>query len=239
MDDPLKTLNELFNDAVNEKDDDKLFSLITRYFHFIKNTYPLNGIADTLFSSSSSGVLIKNISKLYNAIINHKQFDASVSISHLSVKGSGLISFHTELVNNLNKIRISGKQKIIKETVIIYKNEKKDNTKKQDTIIENGIGYLFLNDRKIRVGPIDDIPFKMAKFLTPFGEAKSINKTFEETNSKRSKFKKEDRLSILEKQDILRTRLKELQKILRSEKPKIRISLIFNENNETVFIQKN
>ncbi len=123
MDNSLKKLNKLFDEVINEKDYDKFFSAITRYFRFIKDTYPLNGIADTLFSSSSAGILIKNIGKLYNVIINHQQFDASVAIDPHTVKGSGLISFHTELVNNLNKQITPNGKNMFERNVIFHKEE--------------------------------------------------------------------------------------------------------------------
>lgn len=100
---------------------------------------------------------------------------------------------------------------------------------------ENGIGYLFLDSKKIELGPIKNVPFKLLNLLFPFGSIKAINVVFNVTNTDRSKYKTEQ-LSLLKKQEILRNRIKELQRILKTKK--VKVKLVFNENDETTFLKR-
>ncbi|MCE9585092.1 hypothetical protein K8Q94_00525 [Candidatus Nomurabacteria bacterium] len=106
--------------------------------------------------------------------------------------------------------------------------------KTPQTIVENGTGYFLLDGGKIEVGPAKNIPFKLLEALCPLGQAKAINAIFNTSSSDRSKFKTES-LSTAQKQDILRTRIKELQETLR--KKKVRVSLVFNERDEVVSLK--
>jgi hypothetical protein len=91
-----------------------------------------------------------------------------------------------------------------------------------------------LNGGKIEIGPAKNIPFKLIETLCPFGTPKATNAVFNGTNTERSKYKTEQ-LSLLQKQDILRNRIKELQEILRIKK--VKVQLVFNENDETTFLK--
>lgn len=126
MDDLIKKLNKLFDEIINEKDYDKFFSALTRYFNFIKDNYPLDQITSTIFSASSSGILIKSIGKLYYTIINHQPLDVSVAINPFFLEGSGLRSFHNKLVENFNKTKVSekkSKKEVFERDVIFHKEE--------------------------------------------------------------------------------------------------------------------
>ncbi len=102
------------------------------------------------------------------------------------------------------------------------------------TKIENNNGFLMLNGGKIEIGPAKNVPFKLLQTLCPFGTPKAINAVFNGTNTERSKYKTEE-LSLLQKQEILRNRVKELQEILRAKK--VKVQLVFNKNDETTFLQ--
>lgn len=98
---------------------------------------------------------------------------------------------------------------------------------------EHGIGFLSLNGQKVQVGSDKNINFKLLETLCPFGEEKSIEAVFRLTNTNRSKYRNSN-LSTLEKGDILRSRIKELQDILK--KKKIDIALKFNNEAGTVYL---
>lgn len=112
----------------------------------------------------------------------------------------------------------------------------KTQEKKTETVVEGTVGYLLLNGGKIEIGPAKNIPFKLLHALCPFGTPKATNAIFKLSSSERSKLKDEN-LSLLEKQDVLRSRIKELQEIL--SKKKMKVSLRFNDGEETVFLQNN
>lgn len=114
------------------------------------------------------------------------------------------------------------------------KKQEMTDKKTAQTVIKNGVGYLLLNGGEIVVGPSKNIPFKLLEALCPLGATKGTNAIFNLSSSDRSKFKNEP-LTLLEKQDILRTRIKELQEILRKKKTKV--SLVFDERNETVLLK--
>lgn len=127
---------------------------------------------------------------------------------------------HSETSNNQNR-NLETTRKI----------RKKDDIK-IDT--KDGLGLLFIKNDKVELGSVENIPFKLLNALLPFGSTKGTNNIFRLSSSGRSKFNGEE-LSLLEKQSILRNRIKELQEILK--KKKIRIRLFFDENNETVLLK--
>ncbi len=128
-----------------------------------------------------------------------------------------------------SKERPQEKQKQPSEKSIQKKTDPQISTK-----VENNNGFLMLNGGKIEIGPAKNVPFKLLETLCPFGTPKAINAVFNGTNTERSKYKTEE-LSLLQKQEILRNRVKELQEILRAKK--VKVQLVFNKNDETTFLQ--
>jgi len=112
--------------------------------------------------------------------------------------------------------------------------QEKADEKTPQTVSKGGIGYLLLNGGEIEVGPSKNIPFKLLEALCPLGTVKGTNAIFNLSSSDRSKFK-DVSLSLLQKQDILRTRIKELQETLRRKK--VKVSLVFNEGDETILLR--
>jgi len=102
------------------------------------------------------------------------------------------------------------------------------------TLVENGIGFLLINGGKIEIGPAETIPFKLVDALCPLGSVKGTNRVYTLSTSARSKLKNEP-MSRPEKEVVLQSRLKELQKPLR--KKKIDVSLVFDASNETVLLK--
>lgn len=102
------------------------------------------------------------------------------------------------------------------------------------TVVENGIGFLLVSGGKIEIGPAKNIPFKLVNALCPLGSVKGTNRVYTLSTSARSKLNNEP-MSRLEKEAVLQSRLKELQKPLR--KKKIDVSLVFDASNETVLLK--
>lgn len=103
-------------------------------------------------------------------------------------------------------------------------------------VIDGSLGYLVIGKQKVAVGAAKNVPFKLLQALCPFGKPKAINAVYNLTNTERSKLKGRD-LSMEQKMEQLQLRLKELQAFLRPKH--IRVSLIFNKQDETVFLEDN
>lgn len=103
------------------------------------------------------------------------------------------------------------------------------------TEVTDRIGFLLHNGEKIEIGPANNIPFIMLDVFLPFGKPVAVDTALKMTTSDRSKYKIGG-LSILDKQDTLRNRIKELQKIL--PKKKLRVHLVFKESDGTVFMEE-
>jgi hypothetical protein len=101
------------------------------------------------------------------------------------------------------------------------------------TIIEDGIGFLLLDNEKIEVGLAKNIPFKFLKALCPAGKMKNTEIVF--NMSSKSLLKAGDStVSLLQKKDKLRHRLKDLQKLL---KKKVLATISFNTNDTKVCLK--
>lgn len=135
---------------------------------------------------------------------------------------------------NYNRIFASKEKPQEKQRQPSEKSIQKKTDPQISTKIENNNGFLMLNGGKIEIGPAKNVPFKLLQTLCPFGTPKAINAVFNGTNTERSKYKTEE-LTLPQKQDILRNRVKELQEILRAKK--VKVQLVFNTNDETTFLQ--
>ncbi|OHA83538.1 MAG: hypothetical protein A2937_00310 [Candidatus Yonathbacteria bacterium RIFCSPLOWO2_01_FULL_47_33b] len=100
---------------------------------------------------------------------------------------------------------------------------------------EHGIGFLSLNGQKVQIGSDKNINFKLLETLCPFGEEKAMETVFRATTTSRSKHINSN-LSPLEKQGVLRMRIKELQDILKKEG--VRVTLGFNHKAGTVYLKE-
>lgn len=97
------------------------------------------------------------------------------------------------------------------------------------------MGFLLIDKEKIEIGPAKNIPFKLLESLCPFEKTNSVNALFNITTTEKSKYKKKE-LSFSQKADVLRTRIKDLQDILKKSR-KIKVRLFFNKKDETVFMK--
>lgn len=113
MNNPLEELERLFNAFINLKDPDKFYSGVASYFRYIEDTYPLNGIAHTIFSSHlNRSVAIYNVSSLYQTIVFHKS-GLNSSIDPMSVSESGVFSFHRYMVEAAKQAGLTNKKTIV------------------------------------------------------------------------------------------------------------------------------
>ncbi len=89
-------LQKLFNDFMNLKGFDEFFSGVSKYFHFIEDTYPLKEMAHSIFSSHKRMHVINNIAGVYNEII----FSKISGVHSISPADSNeLRTFHSLLVD--------------------------------------------------------------------------------------------------------------------------------------------
>jgi len=103
----------------------------------------------------------------------------------------------------------------------------------QSTFSEYGVGFLLLNGKKLKIGSDKNVNFKLLETLCPFGVEKAVGTIFRATTTNRSKHRNSN-LSLPEKQKVLRTRIKELQDILKKERTKV--TLVFNDKAGTVYL---
>ncbi len=127
--------------------------------------------------------------------------------------------------NNYEKIRLTTDKKLGSKV-----------EENNQCIIEKEIGYLVFNDEKIKIGPSKNVPFKLLQALCPLGKPKAINAIFNLSTTSRSKLKNEN-ANFSAKKKVLTQRIKELQEIL--PKKKIKVSIVFNDTDETVFLETN
>lgn len=127
MNNPLEELEERFNAFIELKDPNRFYSGLTSYFHFIEDTFPLNNIAHTLFSSRSNrSVLLHNVRNSYQERVFNKSGN-NFPIDPMSVSGSGLFFFHNYMVEAAKQAGLTKKKTVIlhqKEARICLQSEK-------------------------------------------------------------------------------------------------------------------
>ncbi len=109
--------------------------------------------------------------------------------------------------------------------------------KRDDYFEENNIGYLYIDETKIEIGPVKNVPSKLAKILcNPIGKAVAIEPAFTQTTTTQEKYKL-TKPSELQMVDVLKYRILELQKIMRKN-TKFRVKLIHHVIDKTVSIER-
>lgn len=187
-----------------------------------------------LENKPTSSSALNNLALIYEEEGNLKKAQELIKKAKENVENDDTVERNYDRILSEKRQDISATQS--KQKV---QNNKKKSENTSQTIIENSTGYLLLNGGKIEVGPAKNIPFKLLEALCPFGTVKAINAIFNTSSTDRSKFRSDTQISLPQKQDILRTRIKELQEILRkNSKNKIKVSLGFNESAETVFLKQ-
>lgn len=111
-DNPLQELDERFKAFVGQQDYDEFYSGVSRYFRFIRDTFPFNQIAQTLFKSNQSSVILDNTNDLYKSFVLNEP-DPKYSISPATLSGSGISAFHQRLVSEAKKIGLKNKNLVI------------------------------------------------------------------------------------------------------------------------------
>lgn len=124
-------------------------------------------------------------------------------------------------------------QKVNPNSVPVSEKQKMET--RSSTSIEKNIGFLLIDGGKIEIGPAKNIPFKLLEALCPFSAVKAVNAVFDMSSTDRSKFKKGE-LTLLQKQEVLRSRIKELQNILQGKK--VKLKLVFKDDAETVYMER-
>lgn len=110
MNNPLKELEKRFKDFINLKDAHEFFFGFAKYCRFIEDTYPLNNIAHTIFSSSSTPSILINVKKVYESVVNNKKLEPPFFISPEG--GSGIFMFHRYMIEGAKRVGLSNKQKV-------------------------------------------------------------------------------------------------------------------------------
>jgi tetratricopeptide (TPR) repeat protein len=135
-----------------------------------------------------------------------------------------------------NYARLVGKEKQNAKNKVVKKATQEIKVSIPRVEVYDDTGFLLIDGDKVLIGPDKNMPFRLLQALMPLGEVKGTNNVFDLSSTDRSKFNEEKQLSLLEKQSILKTRIKELQQPLR--KKRVRVSLVFDDSNETVFLKR-
>lgn len=119
----LQELETLFNsftgESLNEIKDYnrlhiKLERGLTAYLNFIDTTYPLKGIASSIFAKNLTSLSISNVNNLYqNRILGNRKQLGTIDIFSRNVPG--ISQFHQLLVNEVKKNGIDGIEILTKE----------------------------------------------------------------------------------------------------------------------------
>lgn len=116
MHNPVEKLDKLFKDFIGLKDATRFFYGLTKYFRFIEDTYPLNNIAYSIFSATSSPSILSNIKGLYEHVVfNRSGGNNFAGINPSSPGGSGIFMFHSLLIENAKKTGLA-----IKKTIVLH-----------------------------------------------------------------------------------------------------------------------
>lgn len=175
----------------------------------------------------------ENSSVLNNLAITYEKL-GNISKAKSLIQKAKKIAPEDEIVNrNYERLTSVKRGKEISSTKKEVELPKTEN-KEPKAVTEGSVGYLVSGRQKVAVGGAKNVPFKLLEALCPFGKPKAINAVYNLTNTERSKLRGLD-LSLEEKMEQLQLRLKELQYFLRPKR--IRVSLKFNKQDETVFLE--
>lgn len=101
-----------------------------------------------------------------------------------------------------------------------------------------GVGYVSIDGREIKIGPVKNAPYMLIHTLHPFGTKKSIDTTYKESSTRKNSAV----ITNTEKLDVLKNRIKELQKIFNREKIKtknrIKIGLSHEKETGNVYLKR-
>jgi|GEM_PF-5891774 len=99
-------------------------------------------------------------------------------------------------------------------------------------------GYIKINDNVYDLGPAKNIPYLLISTLYPLGIEKRIEIVYKDSTPEVSKFNKDSNISLASKKEILRNRIKEVQRILKNQKPKIKLTIKFKKITDTAYIEQ-
>lgn len=97
---------------------------------------------------------------------------------------------------------------------------------------EDGERLLTLGTKRVNLGSINNVASKLYECLLPIEVSKRIELVFDQTNPKTSEFKNDRDLTMTRKKEILKDRLKELQR--KTSKEGLKVSLEFSERDQSV-----
>lgn len=179
-----------------------------------------------LEDDSENSSVLNNLAIAYEKLGNYSKAKSFIQKAKKIAPEDEIVSRNYERLTSTKKEKASS----IKKEVELSKTE----TNEPKVTIEGSVGYLMFGKQRVSVGNIQNVPFKLLQTLCPFGKPKAINAVYNLTNTERSKLKGLS-LSTEEKIVQLQLRLKELQSFLRPKR--IRVSLKFNKQDETVFLE--
>jgi hypothetical protein len=140
-----------------------------------------------------------------------------------------------ESIENSNTI-----QSPIREIQIVKnsKVEKIMGINKGDDILlnnEDGERLLTIGTKRVNIGSINNVANKLYECLLPIEVPKRVELVFDQTTPKTSKLKNDRDLTIARKTEILKERLKELQRI--TSKERVKVSLEFINGGQSVYMK--
>ncbi|OHA83723.1 MAG: hypothetical protein A2408_00455 [Candidatus Yonathbacteria bacterium RIFOXYC1_FULL_52_10] len=116
MNNLLQELEKHFSAFIDLENTDDFYTGLVSYFRFIEETYPFNDIAHALFASQSRRIgTLANVNGLYRMIV-FGETGIRASISPISKSGSGISTFHTHMIETVNRLWNVEKRKIVLNT---------------------------------------------------------------------------------------------------------------------------
>jgi hypothetical protein len=112
-----------------------------------------------------------------------------------------------------------------------------NNNNNNETLLQTANGGRLLNfgSKSVEIGAIDNVASKLYECLLPIEVPKRIEFVFDQTTPKTSKLKNDHYLTVPRKKEILKDRLKELQR--KTSKKGLSISLEFTDGNQSVYMK--
>lgn len=148
------------------------------------------------------------------------------------------LAYKAKLLDNAQQIPYTENAQItpLPSVNVVGKKDVLNNEPYTEIDEENKIGFLCVNGKRIEIGMIDNVPFKMLKAFCPFGKPIAITKAVDMTTPDR--LKKISKLSPLDGPKLLESRIKDLRNLLRKKNIKLKIYLDFNNDEGTVSMKK-
>lgn len=110
----LQELDYKFIELTKQNDEYKFYGQLKDYFNYIENTHPFKELANNLFQSPTSMLVVRTVRQIYDQVLFNKK-NNFIPINPENLSGSGVFVFHSQLVEKAKQLNLDSKQEIIIE----------------------------------------------------------------------------------------------------------------------------